>query len=364
MNKNMNKFGYNDFYNKQQEKFNIDLVPARITAVFQGQYEIATDFGTSSAVLKGSYSFNEDNYDIPTVGDFVMADYQDNGVSVIKNIMERKSSLIRKAPNDSSKDTQIIAANIDFAFVVMSLNKDFSTERLIRYTTAIYDGGITPVIILSKSDLVENETEINGYIARVNEVVFGTDVLVCSTYTNEGIDEILDFLREGNTYVFLGSSGVGKSSLLNALAGNEMMTVSDIREDDDKGKHTTTHRQLFMLDNGAMIIDTPGMREFGLADADSGLSESFADIEALAQQCYFKDCTHNTEPKCAVKDAIQRGEISEQRLISYNKHKRVEAFFERRGAKGTGSQRTHEASFSKMIKTHGNSRKKNYIKEY
>ena len=318
-------YGYCEKHQALAAQYDNKLTPARITAVYQGIYEIATDFGVSKAKLRGNYTLNNPSEEsIPTVGDFVMVDYQkDASFSLIHHLIDRFSLLIRKAPNDNSKMNQMIGANIDYAFIVTSMNKDFSPGRIERYLTAIYQGGITPVIILSKSDLSEDKYE---FISKVNDIAFGVEVICTSTISMDGIDKVKSMLGKGKTVIFIGSSGVGKSSLLNAIAGSEIMHVEKIREDDDKGRHTTTHRQLIMLNGGCMLIDTPGMREFGLTNTGDGLDETFSDIYELAKKCHFSDCSHDKEIKCAVKQAIEEGRLDSDRLRQYNKQKKVDSY--------------------------------------
>lgn len=317
------KYGYNDKYKCLASQYSSELIPARIVAVYQGMYDIVTENGITKAKLKGNYVYNMTEDSVPTVGDFVLVDYH-SSTSIIHHLLDRSSSLVRKAPTDNKKQSQILGANIDIAFIVTSMNKDFNIGRIERYLTAIYQGGITPVIVLSKSDLCENEHE---YQAQVSDIAFGVDIVTTSSATLEGIEEINRLLTKGKTVIFMGSSGVGKSSLLNAIAGEALMYVNTIREDDDKGRHTTTHRQLFMLDSGCMIVDTPGMREFSLMDAGDSVDETFRDIHDLASQCHFGDCTHDREIKCAVKEAIENGKLPASRLAQYNKQKKVDAYY-------------------------------------
>lgn len=320
----LKNYGYNEKFKTLATQYADNLTPAKIVAVYQGMYDIVTENGISKAKLRGNFTLNHPTEeDIPTVGDFVLVDYQDGATSLIYHLLTRSSLLMRRAANDNSKQMQMIGANIDYAFIVTSMNKDFNLGRIERYLTAIYQGGITPVIILSKSDLCDNEYD---YISKVGEIAFGVDVFTTSSKTLEGIESVKALLKPTKTAIFIGSSGVGKSSLLNAITGEELMYVNTIREDDDKGRHTTTHRQLFMLDSGCMIIDTPGMREFSLMDAKSYVDETFSDIAELAQQCHFSNCNHDRETKCAVKAAIENGELDPARLKQYNKQKKVDAF--------------------------------------
>ena len=321
-------YGYTERFKALAAQCKSSLIPARITAVYQGMYEIVTDEGAGKAKLKGNYMINNPSEDmVPTVGDFVLVYYVADSTSIIHHLLERNSLLMRKAPADNKKLTQLIGANIDTAFIVTSMNKDFNAGRIERYLTAIYQSGITPVILLSKSDVCENPYE---YIAKANDIAMGADVVATSAHSMDGIDQLKSMLKKGKTVIFIGSSGVGKSSLLNAIAEDEIMPVNEIREDDAKGRHTTTHRQLIMLDGGCMLIDTPGMREFTLFDADEFVDETFSDITALARQCHFGDCRHDAEIKCAVKRAIENGELDPDRLKQYNKQKKLDAYADKK----------------------------------
>ena len=207
-----------------------------------------------------------------------------------------------------------MAANFDYVFIMQSLNLDFNPKRLERYLTLAWQSGATPVVLLTKADLVDDPW---AYVSAVERVASGVNIHVISAHTGDGMQRLNAYLQPGNTVVFLGSSGVGKSSLVNALAGQEIMTVNGIREDDSKGRHTTTHRQLIRLDSGVMIIDTPGMRELGMWQVSQGIGEAFADVDVFLGKCRFSDCTHTIEPGCAIRAAISSGELSQARWESY-----------------------------------------------
>lgn len=257
-------------------------------------------------------------------GDFVAA--RGEGHGVIEHVLERKTKLARKDPSRAFGE-QVLAANVDTAFIVMALDSDYSPRRLERYLIVTRDGGVDPVVVLSKADL-----ELD-YLSRVEEcaaLALGAPVLAISTHDGTGLDELRARLRPQNTVVLLGSSGVGKSSLLNVLLGEDRQRVNAVRESDGKGRHTTTHRSLMVLPNGALIIDTPGMRELGLWDAPSGFDSTFADVGALAEQCKFGDCRHEREPGCAVRRAIEEGRLDASRLESYLGMRRELEYLERR----------------------------------
>ena len=290
--------------------------PARITAVHKGRFGIVSDFGEGFAQLKGKEYYYE-NEMFPTVGDFVLIDYNRDGDSRIVKTLERKTYFSRRDP-DKGRGEQAIAANFDTVFIMQSLNHDFNPKRLERYLTAAAQSKAEPVIVLTKADLTDDYLP---YIIETSDVAPGMKTCIVSAKTGYGMDELSPYIQKGKTLVFLGSSGVGKSSLVNALAGENIMDTSGIREDDSKGRHTTTHRELIMLQNGAMIIDTPGMRELGMWDVTEGLGNAFSDIEELAQHCRFRDCRHENEPGCAVREAIENGTLDESRFESYKKIK-------------------------------------------
>ena len=305
----------NDYGNVPHTE-NLPGIPARITAVHKERYEIICDHGMTHARLKTKEYF-VDTQDFPTAGDFVMIRYIENGDSQILTTLPRKTFFSRREPGPIPRN-QAVAANFDYVFIMQSLNMDFNPKRLERYLTLAWQSGATPVILLTKADLVEDYWD---YLTQVERVATGVNTHVVSAHTGYGLNRLNAYLQPGKTVVFLGSSGVGKSSLVNALAGEEIMSVSEIREDDSKGRHTTTHRQLIRLRSGVMIIDTPGMRELGMWDVSEGLSDAFTDVEAFLGKCRFSDCKHETEPGCAIKAAIASGKLELARWESYRKLK-------------------------------------------
>ena len=291
-------------------------IPARVTAVHKERYEIFCEHGITYARLK-TKEYYVNTQDFPTTGDFVMVNYIANGDSQILATLPRRTFFSRREPGPIPRD-QAVAANFDYVFIMQSLNLDFNPKRLERYLTLAWQSGATPVILLTKADLVEDYWD---YLTAVERVAAGVNTHVVSARTGFGLPRLNTYLQPGKTVVFLGSSGVGKSSLVNALAGEEIMTVNGIREDDSKGRHTTTHRQLIKLENGVMIIDTPGMRELGMWDVSEGLADAFADVERFMGKCRFSDCRHESEPGCAIKAAITAGELDIGRWESYQKLK-------------------------------------------
>jgi ribosome biogenesis GTPase len=299
---------------------------ARITAVHKERYEIVCAHGVTHARLKSSvYYLGKDNPVFPTAGDFVVINYTDLGDSQIIQTLPRKSFFSRLDPSSRGYHDQAVAANFNYVFILSSLNHDFNIHRIERYVTLAWNSGGIPVVILTKADLVDDCSE---QVRLAEKVAAGAGVFAVSAKTGYGLDQLSEYLKPRKTIVFLGSSGVGKSSLVNAIAGEEIMKVNGIREDDSKGRHTTTHRQLIMMKNGVMIIDTPGMRELGMWDASAGLGEAFSDVEDYLGKCRFSNCTHGNEPGCAVKEAILNGSLSAERWRSYLQLKREAKYTE------------------------------------
>ena len=290
--------------------------PARVTAVHKGRFAVVSDFGEGYAQLKGK-EYYYGNEAFPTVGDFVLIDHNSSGDSRIIKTLERRTFFSRRDP-DKGRGEQAVAANFDYVFIMQSLNHDFNPKRLERYLTAARQSKAEPVIVLTKADLTDDYLP---YILETSRVAENVRTCIVSAKTGFGMEELSPYMQKGNTLVFLGSSGVGKSSLVNALAGEKIMDEGGIREDDSKGRHTTTHRELIMLQSGVMIIDTPGMRELGMWDVTEGLDDAFSDVEKFAGQCRFRDCRHENEPGCAVRRAIEDGELSMSRFESYRKLK-------------------------------------------
>lgn len=265
--------------------------------------------------------------DYPAVGDWVVIEprVSENRAS-IHAVLPRFSKFSRKVAGLTTEE-QIIAANINTVFLVNALNNDFNLRRMERYLIMAWESGANPVIVLSKADLC---TDVDDKIDLVTSIAVGVPIYVISALNHEGITPLHQYLAAGQTVALLGSSGVGKSTLVNAILGEEVMEVSAIREGDDRGRHTTTHRELIALPQGGAIIDTPGMRELSLWESESGISDTFGDIEALVSQCYFRDCTHEREPNCAVLQALADGTLEQARYKNYRKLQRELARLERK----------------------------------
>ena len=314
---NLEKYGFTKEMIEENIAFDdANTIPARVTAVHRERYQVVCEHGETYARLKTKEYYVEFE-EFPATGDFVLINYIANGDSQIIKTLPRKTFFSRLDPTPG-RGEQAVASNFDFVFIMQSLNHDFNEKRLERYMTLAWQSGATPIIVLTKADLVE---DYEGYIASVGVVAPGVEVYPVSSKTGYGMESLKKYLQPEKTVVFLGSSGVGKSSLVNTLAGKEIMGVNGIREDDSKGRHTTTHRQLIMLENGAMIIDTPGMRSIGMWDISTGLGEAFEDVEQYLGTCKFADCKHLTEPGCAIKRAIEDGRLSAERWDSYLKLK-------------------------------------------
>ncbi len=295
-------------------------IPARVIAVHKKRYEIICQYGQIFAILKSGTYYNVQPDYLPTTGDFVKIQYNDSGDSLIIQTLDRKSKFSR---NDFSGHAvgyvktikeQIVASNFDYVFIMASLNHDFNLKRIERYLTLAWESGGIPVIILTKSDLLD---DISHQVTVIQQVSGDVPIHAISSITGQGIDELKDYTQTGKTIVLLGSSGVGKSSLVNSLVKKDLMAVKEIRETDSRGRHTTTHRELIVLPDGGMIIDTPGMRELGMWHVTDGLNEAFPDVEIHLGKCKFSDCKHTNEPGCAIKKAIQNGTFSEDRWNSY-----------------------------------------------
>lgn len=259
--------------------------------------------------------------DLPAVGDWVIVRLGGGGAGVITHVLDRRSQFVRKAPETGA--LQIVASNIDIAFIVSALNADHKVRRIERYMTMVWESGATPIVLLTKADLCD---DVDAAIDDVQSNSPGVTVLTTCALSGEGIDEIRARIAPGQTAVLLGSSGVGKSTLVNALLGTNAQEVQQLSSHKDKGRHTTTARKLLHIPNGGMIIDTPGMREMQLTDADAGVSQTFEDVEQLASSCRFSDCKHESEPGCAIKAALESGSLDAARYKSFRKLQREAAY--------------------------------------
>lgn len=294
-----------------------DLAVARVVSQGKRLYRVVNEAGEGMAAVSGRLRYEAVSVsDYPTVGDFVMLDGHPNAqkTGVIMAVLPRRSVFMRRAAG-SSGDEQLVAANVDTLFVCMALNHDFNLRRLERYLAIAWDSGATPVVVLTKADICPQRQQ---RLLEAQSVSAGAAVLVCSALSEDGLSEIRPYLGSGRSIALIGSSGVGKSTLINRLMGEERLDTGAIRGD-GKGRHTTTRRELLFLEDGGIVIDTPGMRELGLWALSDGLETGFSDIEALAASCRFRDCRHESEPGCAVRAALESGVLDEPRFLSYQK---------------------------------------------
>ena len=295
---------------------------ARVILQEKGMYRLQSDAGVKSATVSGKYRYEAQTVsDYPAVGDYVVAQWpEDDSWAVITGLFPRKSCFIRKAAG-GGKQEQVVAANIDTVFICMSLNGNFNIRRLERYLSVAYDSGAEPVVVLTKADLC---ADTDAKAAEAEKAAPGAEVVAISSLAGD-YAAIMPYILPGKTVDFIGSSGVGKSTLINKLTGTDSIATHEIGND-DKGRHTTTHRELIALPNGAFVIDTPGMRELGLWDSDAGIDTAFADIDKLARGCRYANCTHTSEPGCAVRQALAEGVLEAARLVSYRKLKAENAY--------------------------------------
>ena len=323
-----------------------ERIVGRITLQEKGMYRIRTVMGEQNALVSGKFQFDaQSSSDYPAVGDYVMVSCADPATAIIHQVLPRKSLFVRKAAG-TSKTEQAVAANIDTVFLCMSLNNDFNLRRLERYLAVAWESGADPVVVLTKADLC---ADLPQKQREVETIAMGVDILTTSSMELEGYRQIMPYITEGRTVAFVGSSGVGKSTLINRLLGEERLATDGLRKD-DKGHHTTTHRELLFLPNGAMVIDTPGMRELGMWDTASGVEQTFTDIEALAARCRFRNCSHTSEPGCA----LRSGELDSGRWQSYQKLKNENSY----AADSESYLAAKEKRFKEIAKINKNNKKR------
>jgi ribosome biogenesis GTPase len=326
----------------------------RVALEHKERYAVKTSDNDFDAEIIGNLRFSaQKRSDFPAVGDWVaLSEYDENKV-LIHHIFPRKTSIERQAVGKQG-EKQIIATNIDFSFIVQAVDNDFNLNRLERYLTICNAAKVSPLIILNKIDLID-KNELEKLVSLTRERVKQTPVIAISNTSKSGIEEIEQFIKKGQTYCLLGSSGVGKSTLLNNLAGAQVMKTNTISNSTHKGRHSTTHRELLVLEKGGILIDNPGMREVGIADSAGGLELTFETLVELAKDCRFKDCTHTNESGCAVLNALDNGDIDENVYGNYMKMEKEKEHFESTVAE----KRKKDKDFGKMIKHFKNHRKSN-----
>ena len=295
-----------------------DLVPARVSVAYGATFRVVTADGEYLADSTGKMRHEaQGRRDLPAVGDWVAVKpaTATGGRATIQSLLPRKSVFSRKAAGTDTTE-QILATNVDTAFLMTAFDQDLNLRRLERYLAMTWESGATPVILINKTDLSD---QVEALTADVSGIALGVPVHAISAKHSGGLEVLTPYLVPGQTLVVLGSSGVGKSTLINRLVGNERLATQEVRDSDHRGKHTTTHRELIVLPGGALLIDTPGMRELELWSADAGVAEAFDDISALAAGCYFANCQHDREPRCAVKQAVAEGRVRADRLANFHK---------------------------------------------
>jgi len=344
----LENIGFNDWFRSRLDADKVAVHEvARVVAVHKDSFTITNGQGDAFAELSGNLFYTANSaVDLPTTGDFVYADfYDDDSHAIIHGVVPRNTLLKRKTAG-KQVDYQLIAANIDIAFVLQSADDNFNLRRLERYLVMVNEAGITPFILLSKCDLV-GPKEITELKASISGIAPEVSVLAFSSLPGSNIDSIKKLLVAGNTYCLLGSSGVGKTTLLNNILGSDQFETQAVSKKQSKGRHTTTSRELVRLENDAMLIDTPGMRELGNLSVDTGIDETFAEIVALAEHCKFANCSHNNEKGCAVLSAITDGELSTQRYENYLKVKKESAFNDMSYVE----KRKKDKDFGKLVKS-------------
>ena len=325
----LEKFGWEAFFDEGFKPFlKKGYTPGRIAVQQKGRYTVYTALGELQGKVSGKMRYQaQGQQDLPTVGDWVVIRTRpEEGTATIHEILPRKSGFSRRMAGDKDEE-QVIAANIDTAFLVSGLDGDYNLRRIERYLVVAWESKAQPVVILNKSDLCENVDQV---VKEVEAITSGAPVLLTSAIDHKIPEQFLTYLKEGTTSVLLGSSGVGKSTLVNHLLGKETQRVHKVRNKDSHGRHTTTYRELLIMPSGALIIDTPGLRELQLWDVDGGMDDTFDDIVQFASQCRFRNCQHQMEPGCAVRIALEEGNINKERFNNFQKMQNEIAFKNKR----------------------------------
>ncbi|TXN37171.1 ribosome small subunit-dependent GTPase A [Flagellimonas hymeniacidonis] len=348
------ELGYNSDLEQYRKDKKLDAFNVgRIISEHKDRYVVKTDAGEFDSELIGNLRYTaESRHDLPAVGDWVAISEYDEDKALIHSIYPRHSIIERKAVGKPGQ-VQIIATNIDYGLIVQSVNRDFNMNRLERYLAICNASKVKPIVVLSKIDLISEE-ELKKLLYQINERINGVPLIVISNESNVGLDKLEAVINKGETYCLLGSSGVGKSTLLNKISGKEIMDTGAISQSIDRGRHITSHRELVVLANGGILIDNPGMREVGITDSSSGIEITFDDIVKLSNHCKFKDCTHTTEIGCAVVEALEKGDIDHDSYENYLKMEREKVHFESTVAQ----RRKKDKDFGKMIKQFKNQKYK------
>jgi len=348
-------FGYNDTLEKLRIESNLsDFEIGRVIAEHKERYIVKTENGEFEAEISGNLRFSaQSRVDFPAVGDWVALTTYDSDFSVIHKTIPRLSIIARQAVGQFG-EIQIIATNIDYALLIQAVDRDFNINRLERYLTICYSSKVTPIIVLTKTDLI-NELKIAELTNSIKQRINGISVFAISNETKDGYEALQKMIEKGKTYCMLGSSGVGKSTLLNHLSGMTLMKTDTISQSTNKGRHITSHRELIVLETGGILIDNPGMREVGIADTTGGLETTFDKIISLSQKCKFKDCTHTTEIGCSVLEAVEKGEVDKNSYENFLRMEREKAHFE----STIEERRKKDKEFGKVMKNYKKDMKKN-----
>ena len=347
--------GYNSITEELRSIRNLNSFDiGRVIAEHKERYLIGTSVGEVEAEITGNIRFAaKSREDFPAVGDWVAITYYGEGYAVINEILPRFSIIKRQAVAHFG-EVQIIATNIDYAFLIQSVDRDFNVNRLERYLTICYSSKVNPIIVLTKTDLI-NEQQLNEMSEELKQRVKDVPVFAISNKNRDGYKKLSETIQKGKTYCMLGSSGVGKSTLLNNLSGKSIMKTDEISQHTNKGRHISSHRILTILENGGILIDNPGMREVGIPDSISGLETTFDKIINLSKNCKFKNCSHKNETGCAIIEALKRGEIEQNFYDNYLKLEREEAHF----SSTTAEKHKKNKEFGKMIKNYKKDMKRN-----
>jgi len=355
---NLIDLGWNDFFKAQFESTEIkDAIPARIAVQQKDRYIVFCEKGELWAEVAGKFRHKATSKaDYPTVGDWVIVTVNPGEeTAVIHSLLPRRSKFSRKAVmaggpkyGDGRTEEQVLSANVDTAFIVSGLDGEYNLRRLERYVAVAWDSGTSPVVLLNKSDLRD---DVDTVVSDVQGTIMGVPVHSVSAVTNDGLGILNDYLGKGKTVSFLGSSGVGKSTIINSLLGYDRQKTGEVRESDSHGRHTTTYRELIVLPDAGILIDTPGMREIEIWGDEDGLSKAFDDIEELAARCRFNDCGHGNEPGCAVNEALESGKLDPKRYQNYLKlQKELRRLALRKIGKEAHYQKLQGKKFASMVK--------------
>jgi len=337
--------GYDTFFESSWNDWDLTgHLVARVIAEYKEAYRVKGVNGEYLAKITGKQVFNTTKReDYPAVGDWVAITEVGKERAVIHKILPRKT-ILRKKYSDK-QETQVIAANVDVAFIIEAIDRDYNLNRFERYLVLANDGNIKPAIVLNKIDLI-SDTELKVKISQIKDRFNDVDIIPTSTITEQGLDELMRYISKGETYCFLGSSGVGKSSLINKLLGNNVIRTREISQLTGRGKHATTRREVYFLENGGIVIDNPGMREVGIADASAGIENVFGEITALSNKCKYADCTHTHEPGCAVLKATEAKKLDEDKYLNYVKLKKESEYYQMTELE----KRRKDRKFGKFVK--------------